>query len=56
MNSALAGIRGIRDHLLHKEDVDLLEATGMESCAVLCLGGGLNFLLMLLLQNHGIWR
>jgi len=55
MNSALAGIRGIRDHLL-KEDVDLLEATGMESCSVLCLGGGLDFLLMLLLQNHGIWR
>ena len=55
MNSALAGIRGIRDHLL-KEDVDLLEATGMETCAVLCLGGELNFLLMLLLQNHGIWR
>ena len=55
MNSALAGIRGIRDHLL-KVDVDLLEATGMESCAVLCLGGGLDFLLMLLLQNHRNWR
>ena len=42
MNSALAGIRGIRDHLL-KVDVDLLEATGMEGCAVLCLGGGMIF-------------
>ncbi|MDG1060477.1 MAG: hypothetical protein P8O84_07200 [Synechococcus sp. cluster3_bin.96] len=42
MNSALAGIRGIRDHLL-KVDVDLLEATGMESCAVLCIGGGVIF-------------